>query len=128
MVVSKIITGQWKEMCRAINCKDLKNQMIRLFAENCSLHLLQAEKMLNEEEASDRQLREQFKERWTRTPSEQLTTPIREEAGKYRTIINNAISADGVVKERYGKHKQCIELLSKSDVSTLCHMCPANPM
>ena len=72
--------------------------------------------MLNEEESSDKQLRAQFGERWSRTQSEQLTVAIRAEASKYRTIINNAISADSIVRERFNKHKDCIELLSKSEV------------
>ena len=74
-------------------------------------------KMLDEEESSDKQLRGQFKERWTRTPSEKLTGPIRSEGQKYGTILTNAISADGVVKDRFGAHKDNIALLSKSDVS-----------
>ena len=72
---------------------------------------------LNEEEQSDKQLREQFKERWTRTPSDKLTQPIRSEGTKYKQIIDNAIQADHVVKERYSKHKDSIELLSKPNVS-----------
>ena len=72
---------------------------------------------LNEEEQSDKQLRDQFKERWSRTPSDKLTQPIRSEGAKYKQIIDNAVQADHVVKERYGKHKESIELLSKSNVS-----------
>ena len=41
------------------------------------------------------------------------------EASKYRSIITNAINADGIVKERYGQHKEGIELMSLSDVSIL---------
>ena len=77
--------------------------------------------MLNEEETSDRQLREQFRERWTRTPSQTLTAPIRSEAQKYRTIINNAMSADKVVKQRFNEHRSGYELLSKTNVS-VCHV------
>ena len=72
--------------------------------------------MLSEEAASDAQLKGQFGERWTRTPSEQLTVGIRAEAGKYRTIINNAIAADAIVKEKFAKHKDGIMLLSQSEV------------
>ncbi len=71
---------------------------------------------LDEEENSDKALRDQFKERWTRTPSDKLTTPIRTEGNKYKQIIDNAIQADHVVKERYQKHKESIELLSKPPV------------
>ena len=77
--------------------------------------------MLNEEESSDAQLREQFKERWARTPSQKLTEPIKTEGAKYRSIIDNAIQADSVVQQKFASHKQGIELLSKSDVS--CDLC-----
>ena len=81
------------------------------------LCVFQAEKCLNEEGESDDRLRTQFKERWTRTKSESLTGPLRSEASKYRQIITNAINADGIVKERYNKHRNAIDLLSKPDVS-----------
>ena len=70
---------------------------------------------LEDEEKSDNQLREQFKEKWTRTPSNKLTEPMKTEGIKYRSIIDNAIQADKVVQQRYTEHKQNMELLSKSD-------------
>ena len=78
-----------------------------------------AEESLNEEQKSDEQLKAQFKERWTRTPSTSLTPPLREEAGKYRTIINNAVSADKIVRQKFAEHKHGLEQLSRSDVSNL---------
>lgn len=72
----------------------------------------ESDNMLDDEQRSDEQLREQFKERWTRTPSTKLTESIRSEASKYRTIINNAINSDAVVKERFAKHREGIRLLS----------------
>ena len=72
--------------------------------------------MLAEEEASDRQLREQFKERWTRTPSAQLTEVIKAEGNKYRKILDNAIQADHIVQKQYEQCKNGVELMSKSQV------------
>ncbi|XP_078334645.1 programmed cell death 6-interacting protein-like isoform X3 [Crassostrea virginica] len=71
-------------------------------------------KMIEEEEKSDKQLREQFKERWTRTSSDKLTQPMRDESMKYKQILDTAINADRIVQEKFEKHKQAIDLLSKS--------------
>jgi len=61
--------------------------------------------MLTEEAASDTQLKEQFGVKWNRTPSAKLTEGILTDGNKYRSIINNAVQADNVVKEKYNAHK-----------------------
>ncbi len=79
----------------------------------------QTNRMLDDEERGDIELRNQFKERWTRTTSASLTVPLREEAKKYMDIIQNAINADKVVQEKYRMNRDCIVLLSKQTVRIL---------
>jgi len=72
---------------------------------------------LREEKENDDRLRGEFKERWTRLPSEQLTTPLIQELGKYRQILNTASNADGIVFTKFQQNKQGIDILSKTEVA-----------
>lgn len=85
----------------------------------------ECDRMLNEESEADTRLRTQFKEKWTRTPSEKLTEMFRSNAGKYREIIKNATTADKTVRETFDKHSRGMELLSKPQ-SDMENACPAN--
>ena len=72
--------------------------------------------MLDEEERDDTQMRERFKEKWVPKPSAELTTQIRQEAAKYQGILQNAINADSIVREKYNAHRRAMDLLCKSEV------------
>ena len=66
--------------------------------------LVEAERMLREEKESDSSLRSKHGAKWNRTPSDKLTGTFTTNATKYRTIIENAKTADGVVKEKMSQH------------------------
>lgn len=74
---------------------------------------MQTERMVRDEKESDDQLREQFKERWTRTPSDRLTETFHANLAKYREITNNAMQADKVVRDKFESHRRGMELLTK---------------
>jgi len=62
------------------------------------------ERLLQEEKQTDDSMRGQYKEKWTRTPSEKITETFMTNLGRYRTIIANATQADNVVKEKFETH------------------------
>lgn len=72
-------------------------------------------RMMDEEERDDTQMRDRFKAKWTPKPSAELTVQLRQEADKYRGIMENAVRADGVVREKYNKHRRHMDLLSKGE-------------
>jgi len=74
--------------------------------------LNESERMLREEAESDSSLRTQHGARWTRTASDKLTGTFTANAAKYRTIINNATQADGMVKEKLSTHMAGMQILS----------------
>jgi programmed cell death 6-interacting protein len=78
-----------------------------------SLLFLQTERMVRDEKESDDQLREQFKERWTRTPSDKLTETFCGNMAKYRDIINNAMQADKLIRDKFETHRRGMDLLTK---------------
>lgn len=74
--------------------------------------LTESERMLKEEAESDSKLRAQHGAKWNRTASDKLTGTFTTNSTKYRTIINNATQADGVVKEKLATHQQGMISLS----------------
>uniref|UniRef100_A0A663M6I0 BRO1 domain-containing protein n=1 Tax=Athene cunicularia TaxID=194338 RepID=A0A663M6I0_ATHCN len=84
-------------------------------------------RLLDEEETTDNDLRTKFKERWQRTPSNELYKPLRTEGANYHNILNKAVQADGQVKERYQSHRDTIALLCKPESELNAAIPSANP-
>ncbi|KAM6177033.1 programmed cell death 6-interacting protein [Erethizon dorsatum] len=84
-------------------------------------------RLLDEEEATDNDLRAKFKERWQRTPSNDLYKPLRAEGTNFRTVLDKAVQADGLVKERYQSHRDTIALLCKPEPELNAAIPSANP-
>uniref|UniRef100_A0A8C0CHF8 BRO1 domain-containing protein n=1 Tax=Balaenoptera musculus TaxID=9771 RepID=A0A8C0CHF8_BALMU len=72
-------------------------------------------RLMDEEETTDNDLRAKFKERWQRTPSNELYKPLKAEGSNFRTVLDKAVQADGQVKERYQAHQDTTALLCKPE-------------
>uniref|UniRef100_A0A8C4EQG5 Programmed cell death 6-interacting protein n=1 Tax=Dicentrarchus labrax TaxID=13489 RepID=A0A8C4EQG5_DICLA len=84
-------------------------------------------KMLDDEETTDNELRTKFNQRWNRTPSGDLYKPLRAEGANFRNILDKAVQADQVVKDRYNTHCDMIALLCKSESELNAAIPSANP-
>ncbi|XP_073520411.1 programmed cell death 6-interacting protein [Phyllobates terribilis] len=84
-------------------------------------------KFLDEEEATDNELKSKFKERWQRTPSIELYKPLRIEGANLRSILDKAITADALVKERYQSQREAIAILCKGEADLNASIPSANP-
>ncbi|KAL0962072.1 hypothetical protein UPYG_G00335340 [Umbra pygmaea] len=84
-------------------------------------------KMLDDEESTDNELRSKFNQRWSRTPSGDLYKPLRAEGGSFRNVLDKAVQADQVVRERYHTHCEMIGLLCKPEAELTAAIPSANP-
>uniref|UniRef100_A0A6Q2YWL2 BRO1 domain-containing protein n=1 Tax=Esox lucius TaxID=8010 RepID=A0A6Q2YWL2_ESOLU len=84
-------------------------------------------KMLDDEESTDSELRSKFNQRWNRTPSGDLYKPLRAEGGNFRSVLDKAVQADQVVRERYNTHCEMIALLCKPEAELSAALPSANP-
>uniref|UniRef100_A0A3B4X9J4 Programmed cell death 6 interacting protein n=1 Tax=Seriola lalandi dorsalis TaxID=1841481 RepID=A0A3B4X9J4_SERLL len=84
-------------------------------------------KMLDDEETTDNELRTKFNQRWNRTPSGDLYKPLRAEGTNFRNILDKAVQADQVVRDRYGSHCDMIALLCKPENELNAAIPSANP-
>ncbi|XP_075995461.1 programmed cell death 6-interacting protein isoform X1 [Genypterus blacodes] len=87
----------------------------------------EALKILDEEETTDNELRTKFNQRWNRTPSGDLYKPLRTEGANFRNILDKAVQADQVVKDRYNTHGDMIALLCKPEDELIAAIPSANP-
>lgn len=84
-------------------------------------------KMLDNEETTDNELRTKFNQRWSRTPSGDLYKPLRAEGANFRNILDKAVQADQVVRDRYNTHCDMIALLCKPENELNAAIPSANP-
>uniref|UniRef100_UPI003AAC2527 programmed cell death 6-interacting protein isoform X4 n=1 Tax=Centroberyx gerrardi TaxID=166262 RepID=UPI003AAC2527 len=84
-------------------------------------------KMLDDEETTDSELRAKFNQRWNRTPSGDLYKPLRAEGANFRSVLDKAVQADQVVRERYNMHGDMIALLCKPENDLIAAIPSANP-
>uniref|UniRef100_A0A3B3SI78 Programmed cell death 6-interacting protein n=1 Tax=Paramormyrops kingsleyae TaxID=1676925 RepID=A0A3B3SI78_9TELE len=84
-------------------------------------------KMLDDEESTDNELRTKFSQRWNRTASGELYKPLRAEGTNYRNVLDKAVQADQVVRERYNAHCEMIALLCKPEPELSAAIPSANP-
>ncbi|TNN85743.1 Programmed cell death 6-interacting protein [Liparis tanakae] len=84
-------------------------------------------KMLDDEETTDSDLRTKFNQRWNRTPSGELYKPLRTEGANFRNILDKAVQADQVVRDRYTTHCDMIALLCKPENELNAAIPSANP-
>ncbi|CAN9503965.1 unnamed protein product [Ophioblennius macclurei] len=84
-------------------------------------------KMLDNEETTDNELRSKFNQRWNRTPSGDLYKPLRTEGANFRSVLDKAVQADQVVRDRYNTHCDMIALLCKPENELTAAIPSANP-
>ncbi|XP_024083246.1 programmed cell death 6-interacting protein [Cimex lectularius] len=87
------------------------NELPQLLQRNNDI-LMETQRALDEEQATDLKLKEQFKEKWNRVPSERLTKVCYDSINKYRELIKCAVDADQKVNDKFQQNKKGIILLS----------------
>ncbi|CAI4231493.1 unnamed protein product [Auanema sp. JU1783] len=121
MISSDTLPESIKEKSSKVKQSGGHSELLRLFNDLPSLFkrnqeiLDETNKSLTEEKESDDNLRRQFGTKWSRMSSDQLTSPLIQEIGKYRGIMHTASNADKMVREKFDANSSAIEMLSKSE-------------
>lgn len=78
--------------------------------------MLKASKTLEAEEAEDNDMRTQFKERWSRTRSDELNKNFKSKLAEYKDTLAKAKSGDQKIKEKLESSFVEYEMLASSPV------------
>ena len=73
-------------------------------------------RLLREEREQDEKLRNQYKQKWNRTPSEQLTKQLTDDQTKYLALLQRSKEADIKVKTQFENTIDYMRILSLSKV------------
>ncbi len=85
--------------------------------------ITQMQSSLDEEEASDSQLRNTYGSKWNRMPSNSLNMQFRQTLGEYQAKVQQAASTDEQITLKFQSNTDALQLLSKCK-SDLCNMIP----
>jgi hypothetical protein len=82
--------------------------------------LKSAIRILEEEQRADFEMRNHFKEKWQRVPSDQLNKNLREAAKSFQEKLAAASKSDAVVKKKWEDNLPYVEMLCGTRVITIC--------
>ena len=84
-------------------------------ANRCEQLLQEAEGILDQEEADESALTNQYRGRWNRTPSHHLTVAQRQEILRHKGNLTHAKKSDAIVQKKLETHLTTLTALSGSD-------------
>lgn len=89
-------------------------QGVAAIRENNFNMISQMFKILEEEEASDNQMRAQFQQKWARLPSSALTVNFRQQLHDFQQKAQIALDTDKRTEEKFAVHGDSLKLLNKT--------------
>jgi programmed cell death 6-interacting protein len=96
-------------------------KLLDKLAQQAQLALSESTKLLDEEEREDNDLRNQYKNKWNRTPSHMLTDQLRGEAQKHQGNLDHARKSDRFIASKLESGAEFLQRLSweKEQISGL---------